>query len=238
MVARHERECRQQGLGHGRFGQLGQQHEQGAPPEASKRLREGGAVVALHQPRLQGVHGLGHAAQLAARVAGADDGAHLLVEGDEAGAVAEAGRNRRQHHHRVHGVVETRHLGHLARHRPPRVQQQQHGLVSFGPVGADDDLRGSGRRRPVDAAALVVDPVLAQGLELRAAALAARRPEADLQDPRPVDAELGLLAGLERRVHPQQAPQLTATLTGRQPEGTLDAQHQLGRCEAASTGRA
>ena len=133
----------------------------------------------------------------------------------------------------VHGVVEARNPLHLAGHQAARVEEQQHGLVALGPVGADDDLGRAGRRRPVDASALVVDSVFAQGVELGPATLAARRPQPDLEDASPVDAKLGLLPRPEGRVHAQDPRRPPAPLTSGEPEGTLDTHDELGGREPA-----
>ena len=82
----------------------------------------------------------------------------------------------------VHGVLDPRHVRDLARHDAPVVEQEQHVLVPLGPVGAHDRLAGPSGRRPVDAAHLVVDAVLAELVELGAAAAALRRAEPDLED--------------------------------------------------------
>ena len=109
------------------------------------------------------------------------------------GPVAEPGGHRGEHHHGVHGVLDPGHAGDPARHHPAVVEQHEHGLVALGPVGAHDGLAGAGRGRPVDAAELVVDGVLAQLVELGAAAATLRRAQADLEDAGPVDAQLGFV---------------------------------------------
>ncbi len=90
-----------------------------------------------------------------------------------------------RHHHRVHGVLDAGHVGDLAGHHPTVVEQQQHGLVPLGPVGAHDRLAGARGGRPVDAPELVVDGVLAELVELGAAAAALGRAQADLEDAGP-----------------------------------------------------
>ena len=112
-------------------------------------------------------------------------------------------------------MVEARHAVDLTGHRAPGVEQQQHGLVALGAVGPHDDARRASRRRPVDAAALIVDAVLAQRVELGAAPLSARRAKPDFEDARPVDAQLGLLSRLERWVHAEETRQLATSLAGR-----------------------
>ena len=67
-------------------------------------------------------------------------------------------------------------------HHPTVVEQEQDVLVPLGPVGAHHRLAGPGGGRPVDAAHLVVDAVLAQLVELGAAAAALGRAQAHLED--------------------------------------------------------
>ena len=123
----------------------------------------------------------------------------VAVEGDEPAAVAEAGGDRGEAHQRVHGVLDPRHVGDLAGHHPAVVEQEQHVLVALGAVGADHRLAGAGGGGPVDATHLVVDAVLAQLVELGAAAAALRRAQPDLEDAGPGDAQLGLLPAREGR---------------------------------------
>ena len=193
VVAGDQGERRQEGLGHGLLGQLGEHDQHGPAPEPGQGLGEGAPVVALGQQRLELVHGLGDPRELVAGVPGGDHGPDLAVEGDQPGPVAEAGGQRGQHHHGVHGVVEAGHVGDPAGHRPAAVQQQQHRLVPLGPVGAHDRLAGPGGGRPVDPAELVVDAVLAHRVELGPAAAALGRPEPDLQDAGLVHPQLGLV---------------------------------------------
>jgi len=127
-------------------------------------------------------------------VARGHHGPDPAVEGDQPGPVTEAGGDRGQHQHGVHGVLDAGDAGHLPGHGPAVVQQHDHRLVPLGAVGAHNGLAGPGGGRPVDAAGLVVDGVLPQLLELGAAAPAPGRPQADLEDAGPVDAQLGLFA--------------------------------------------
>ena len=117
--------------------------------------------------------------------------------------------------------------GDLARHGAPVVEGHDHRLVAFRPVGAHDRLAGAGGGGPVHAAGLVVDAVLPELVELGAPAPAPGRAQPDVEDPGPVDAQLRLLAGGERRVHPQQPGQLPSALPGQQAERAGDPDHDL-----------
>jgi hypothetical protein len=99
-------------------------------------------------------------------------------------------------------VLHPGHAADLSGHHPPVVEEEHEGLVALGPEGLDDHPLGAGGGRPVDPAVVVVGRVLAQLVEVGAPAPAPRRPEADLEDPGPLDAQLGLLATAERRVDP------------------------------------
>src|SRR5581483_238849 len=120
-----------------------------------------------------------------------------------------------------------------ARHDPPAVEQNGDGLVALSAVGAHDRLAGPRGRGPVDATELVVGRVLAQRLELGAAAATLRTAQADLQQPGPVDAQLCFVLGSEWRVHPQQCGHLAAALAGDETEWALDAHDDLARHEPA-----
>ena len=122
------------------------------------------------------------------------DGPHALVERHQTGTVTEARGHRGEHHHRVHRVIEPGHVVDPSGHEPARVEQQHHGLVALGAVGADDRSGGAGGGGPVDPAELVVDRVVAQRVELGAATASLSRPKTDLEDARPVDAQLGFVA--------------------------------------------
>src|SRR3712207_8491498 len=55
------------------LGQFGEQHEEGPTAEPGESLGEGGAVVALHQHGLEGVHGLGHPRELISPASGSNE---------------------------------------------------------------------------------------------------------------------------------------------------------------------
>ena len=119
----------------------------------------------------------------------------------------------------------------------PLSNMTMHALVALGAVGPHDRLAGPRRRGPVDAAELVVRPVLAQLLELGAAAEPAGRPQAHLQDAAAADLDLGLVPGPERRVHPQHGRDGHLALAGPQAEGPLDPQRHVLQREPAPAQR-
>ena len=237
VVAHEQREGRQQRLPHRLLHQVGEQHDERTALEAGEGLGEGAAVVALGQRRLEVEHRLGDPAELVAARAGGEHGAHGAVEGDEPAPVAEPGGDRGQAHERVHGVLDAGDVGHLARHDPTVVEQQEHVLVPLGAVGAHHRLAGAGGGGPVDPAHLVVDAVLAQLVELGAAAATLGRPEPDLEDPGPVDAELRLLAAGERRVDAEEVGALDAALPRADAERPLHPHHEVPDHEAAAPAR-
>ena len=228
MVAAEEGEGGQQRLRHRLLGQLGEQDQQRPAAEPSEGRRERAPVVALDQLRLEGVHGLGDPSQLVAAGPGRHDRPHHLVEGDQAAPVAQAGGDRGQHHHRVHGVLEAGDVGHPARHHPPVVEQEEDGLVALGPVGAHDRAADPGGGGPVDPAELVVDACTPAAGRTRC-----RRPAPAPTAGRPRGCGPGRCAAPppprpERRVHPEHARHLEPALAGGQPPRPVDPQHDLG----------
>ena len=170
VVAHHHGKRRQQRLGDDGLGELGQDHDERAAPEARHRLGERGAVVALRELCVEVVHRVGDAAELRAAPRWGHDGAHRPAEREQPGAITESGAHRRHHHHRVHRVLETGHALDPARHHSPAVEEEQHRLVAFGAIRADDELPRARGRGPVDPPELVVGRVLAQLIELGARA--------------------------------------------------------------------
>ena len=110
-------------------------------------------------------------------------------------------------------------------------------LVALGAVSPHDRAVGTGGGGPIDAPAVVVDPVLAKLLEIRPATSGTRATEADLEQPRPFDAKLGLASGAEVGVNAQFAGHAPCRLAGRQPKWALDTHDQFGRSETAPPGR-
>jgi hypothetical protein len=125
-----------------------------------------------------------------------------VVESDEARHISHARRHRGQHHHGVDGVFHPGHAFDLPGHGPPVVEKAHHPLVALGAVSPHDGTVGARRSRPVDAPAVVVDPVFAQLLEFGAAPPGAGAAQTYLQDPGPLDTEVGLAAGPEAGVDP------------------------------------
>ena len=170
-------------------------------------------------------------------MAGADHRPDLVVEGHQAGPVPQAGGHGGQHHHCVHRVLQTGDVADLARHDPPVVEQDDHRLVPLGPEGPHDRTVDPGTGRPVDAPELVVHAVVPQLVELGASAPARGGPQTDLEQSGLVDAQLGLLLGAERGMHPQDPGQVPGGLPGDEAQGTGDPDGHLAGLEAAPPGR-
>ena len=197
----------QQRLGDDWFGELGEQdHERTATKRvpSPRRTRRGSR---FRRAGRRGRTSRRRCAGAVSRHRRWHDRSDLPAEGEQAGAISQTRRDRRHHHHRVHRVLQSRHPIDLPGHHATAVEEQEHGLVPLGAIGADDELGGARGGGPVDAAELVVGRELAQLLELRSASAALRRPKPDFEDARPVDAQLGLVAALERREHAEHGRQ-------------------------------
>ena len=134
-------------------------------------------------------------------------------------------------------MLDPRDVRHATGHHPTVVEEQQHRLVPLGAVGAHHRLAGPGGGRPVDASQLIVDAVLAQLVELGAAAATLRRAQPDLEDPGPVDAQLGLGPAGEHRVHPQDGGYPQRALAGAESERAVDSHDHVADLEPAAAAR-
>jgi hypothetical protein len=134
-------------------------------------------------------------------------------------------------------VLHARDVGDLAGHHPTVVEEEEHVLVPLGPVGADHGLARPGGCGPVDAADLIVDPVLAQLVELRAAPAPLGGAEAHLQDAPSGDPELGVLTAREGGVDAEQRRQGNSPLARTDPQRPVDAHDDPADLEAAAAAR-
>ncbi len=234
MTAGEQRHGRNQGLWHSFLSELRQHDEQRPSSPARQCLGEGAAVVTLDELRLEVVHRVGHARQLRRRVAGRNDRPNFAVEGHQPGAVTKACGDRGQHQRRVHGVFQPWHTTDPAGHDPSGVKKHEHGLVALRSVRAHDGATGTRGRGPIDATELVIDGVLAEVFELGTAAPSLRGAQPNLQDPRPVDAQLGLLARAEDRKYPQTTRKAPGLLASGQPERTDGPDNELIWGESAA----
>lgn len=93
---------------------------------------------------------------------------HVAPEGQHADEVTLIERHLGQAQRRVDRVVELAAPVALSGHVPSAVEQQDHLLVALGLVLANEGFASACGGLPVDAAAIVSRPVLAQRLELAA----------------------------------------------------------------------
>ena len=148
------------------------------------------------------------------------------VVGEEVDVVAGPRRERRQQQRGIHRPVEpgpARGIGggrvdaDPAGRGAPGVEHDHHPPVAFGPPGADDDVGAARGCAPVDRPHVVTDDILAQRIEFGSLSADQRRQQ-------PVDlAQFGqprrqVLAGQERRQHPNLARHRLRPLPSRQPQ--------------------
>ena len=106
VVPDEQGQGREQRLADGRFDQVGEEDDQGAPAEAGEGLRERAAVVALGQNRFEVEHGLGDPSQLVTTRPSREDSPHRAIEGEQSAPVADPRGDRGEAQHGVHRVLD------------------------------------------------------------------------------------------------------------------------------------
>ena len=233
VLGRQQVDVRHQSLlDRGRI-EVGQQHDQAALPGDAEHggghQRDVGLdEVGLEQRQLARERGQHRAAP------GADDpGPHPPVRGDQVDPVTRARGQRGQQQRGVHRRVEPRDAADPAGRRAAGVQHDHDPAVPLRPPGPHDDIRVARRRPPVDRPDIVAEHVGAERVELAAL-------PADHRLVLPVElAEPGqllgqMLAGQERRQHPDGQRRGHAALPAGQAERAERADGDQPRAEVAA----
>ena len=207
MLGRQLRQYRHQPLVERRRVQIGHQHHQRTPADASLHGGHHRGGVRLHQRGLQRGHRIHQLCeQLGARRVEHARPVHPVV-GEEVDMVAGPRRQRGQQQCGVHRPVQPRPATRVggggvdadaARRRAAGVQDDDHPTVALGPPRAHHDVGTTRGGAPVDGSDVVADDILTQRIEFGALAADQHRDHAvqlaQLGQPR-----RQMLAGQERR---------------------------------------